>query len=108
MHTTKGVCPHVAVIVNGDALIFENGQQVGIMYLGGEDLDVLTDIGSIDGGRVYFSPNPAIYVQAIEQSAVTGIPVSEIYVAMFRALGMEHDNWHERRDTRKEVTQRPL
>ena len=96
----RNLCPHVAVVttsMNGRAIgmVCEQGKPVGVMDVDGLGLSVLTPIGTIEDSTVYFSPNPSVYLDALHESWLSGLPVDMTYPALWRRLGLEHEAWHE-------------
>jgi len=80
-----------------EALLCQDGHPVDTHPLGDLDLFVLTPIGYIYGNvEVYFAPNPKVYLEAVNQHDVYGVPVGVAYQRIWRRLGMEHEAWHER------------
>jgi hypothetical protein len=99
MNDVRNICPHVALLLNGMAIVCSGARQRLTTDIVAEDLglEVLTEVGWICGPLcdfvVYFSPNPKIYLEAVEKYLESGEPIALTYQDLWVTLGMEHDTW---------------
>jgi len=94
------LCQHIAVVVlpiDGIpmGMVYQDGCEYGAWEADILGLDALTLIGDFDGALVFFSPNPSVYIQAIHESRLSGLPVEMVYQEAWHNLGMEHERWHD-------------